>query len=452
MFRYAYCALAFPEWCWLDKKTGQNYYNDVTARELLSQVSGRGRAAPATQFSYDSDIYISRGSWAVSFARFACYQTWRHAPCHTHGLLTAAVADLSYLLGTVTGEAPVSWATREYAIPMGMQRLFAFDGFGDDISAGGGQMMTCRDHLRVGQLLLNNGMWKNATGQPARLVSEPYVQTMVHPTFTDISTAYGLLTWLNAPASAKECCAPRWCSPHVPPYNASQRPWAGISGASNLVKEGTGILGDNVGDIGAPPDVALGLGANANYLYHVPQANITVVTLGMSHGATVNCPLGYYGTNSSGSRLVGGGYDEGWTASELWRAFAGALALPPSPPPAPAHDQRGRDTDVQHGGTEMPGLFDGIPARPAWTAAKSAHQHAEGGEVAPVWQRVRRGPVNSPRTAEPDVAGACYQYCPPDLGFGYCFVSLTMGSRPAPALWTFVCECATSPLPRVTAG
>ena len=30
---------------------------------------------------------------------------------------------------------------------------------GPEISAGGGQMMSCRDHLRVSQLLINRGRW-----------------------------------------------------------------------------------------------------------------------------------------------------------------------------------------------------------------------------------------------------------------------------------------------------
>ena len=35
---------------------------------------------------------------------------------------------------------------------------------GDGISAGGGQMTTCSDLLRLGQVLLNKGKWLEASG------------------------------------------------------------------------------------------------------------------------------------------------------------------------------------------------------------------------------------------------------------------------------------------------
>ena len=41
-----------------------------------------------------------------------------------------------------------------------------------DFSAGGGQLMSCRDHLRVAQLLLNRGLWRGADGAPVRLLAE----------------------------------------------------------------------------------------------------------------------------------------------------------------------------------------------------------------------------------------------------------------------------------------
>jgi hypothetical protein len=75
-----------------------------------------GIAPPGTKFTYDSNVYISH---------------------------------LSYLLHHVTGEPPVEWATREFAIPLGLPDFFAYDNFGEEVSAGGGQLMSCRDALRV---------------------------------------------------------------------------------------------------------------------------------------------------------------------------------------------------------------------------------------------------------------------------------------------------------------
>jgi len=89
-----------------------------------------------TQFTYDSDQYIDH---------------------------------LAYLISKVTNESSQTWATREYALPMGLNPdLFAYGGFvdpidGNEFSPGGGQMMTCRDHLRVAQLLIKaNGRMTTA--------------------------------------------------------------------------------------------------------------------------------------------------------------------------------------------------------------------------------------------------------------------------------------------------
>ena len=59
--------------------SGVDYFGDVTLRHLLSQASGYGRVAPGSYFTYDSDAYIEY---------------------------------LSYIIGAVTGEDPVVWATR----------------------------------------------------------------------------------------------------------------------------------------------------------------------------------------------------------------------------------------------------------------------------------------------------------------------------------------------------
>jgi hypothetical protein len=55
------------------------------------------------------------------------------------------------------------------------------------------------DMLRVGLLLVNNGMW---AGQ--RLIDEQWVYRMTHPSFEDANTGFGYLTWLNS--------ASNWCS------------------------------------------------------------------------------------------------------------------------------------------------------------------------------------------------------------------------------------------------
>lgn len=118
--------------CWRDCRTGKSYFETLTTRHLLAQTSGVGVAPPGTHWTYDSDQYIDH---------------------------------LAYIVSKVTNESSASWATREYLIPMGLPPdLFAYDGFvdpvdGPEFSPGGGQMMSCRDHLRVAQLLINKGKW-----------------------------------------------------------------------------------------------------------------------------------------------------------------------------------------------------------------------------------------------------------------------------------------------------
>ena len=52
------------------------------------------------------------------------------------------------------------WATREFGVPLGIPSIFLYDGLSSgDISAGGGQLYSCRDAARVGQLIASGGVW-----------------------------------------------------------------------------------------------------------------------------------------------------------------------------------------------------------------------------------------------------------------------------------------------------
>jgi CubicO group peptidase (beta-lactamase class C family) len=160
------------------------YGSNLTMRHLLSQTTGRGHVPPGSHFTYDSDAFIML---------------------------------ISYTLGKVVpGGNVVKWATEEYAKPLGIPTVYthpgqyAYAGTGN-ISAGGGQRMTCRDIGRVGQLLLNKGRWLDEANQTKVLYSKDYAEQMVRPSFPSFGTTYGFLTWLNRPgASPAFCCAPRW--------------------------------------------------------------------------------------------------------------------------------------------------------------------------------------------------------------------------------------------------
>ena len=119
------------------------------------------------------------------------------------------------MIGAVTGEQPVVWATRELGVPLGIPSIFLYDGLTTgDISAGGGQLYTCRDAARVGQLIASGGVWADADGKEMRMMSAEFARGFVQPSFPEINPAYGFLTWLNTDveklAPGVHCCAPRW--------------------------------------------------------------------------------------------------------------------------------------------------------------------------------------------------------------------------------------------------
>ena len=50
-----------------------------------------------------------------------------------------------------------------------------------DFSAGGGQMLTCRELARVGQVIVNDGQWLDANGKEFTLVDSDYIYQLQHP-------------------------------------------------------------------------------------------------------------------------------------------------------------------------------------------------------------------------------------------------------------------------------
>eukprot|EP00930_Biecheleria_cincta_P019698 TRINITY_DN14973_c0_g1_i1.p1 TRINITY_DN14973_c0_g1~~TRINITY_DN14973_c0_g1_i1.p1 ORF type:complete len:682 (-),score=69.57 TRINITY_DN14973_c0_g1_i1:89-2134(-) len=342
--------------CWKDCISGNSYWPHVTTRHLLTQSSGIGNYMPGTAFTYDSGMYIDH---------------------------------IAYLISKVTNESSMTWATREYVLPMGLpQDLFAYDGFtdpadGPEFSPGGGQMMTCRDHLRVAQLLLNKGRWATDNGEnPSRpdrpwrqLLTEEYVESMMRPNFPEAFTGYGMLSWLNAAANEKHCCSPRWGNPTALPGN---------EGHLQTCAEETlfdHMIGDGMTKQTAPHDLVLGMGQSAKYLMVIPSQSLAVVTLGLSWGSSNLCPLG--NVDVSGKTLPNGtvlpkgmllnadGYDDGFVASQIWRAIGNLSRVDPEPA---------------------------------------------------LVQRTESTPNEKRRTGSNSSLGpSCSCTCPPDMGFGSCF-------------------------------
>ena len=146
------------------------------------------------------------------------------------------------------------------------------DLLGPDISTGGGQMVTCRDAARFGQLVANKGLWSSPTsdqhsGNPQehqqpqppptfQLISKEYAEWMVTPSFPLISSCYSLLTWINSPkqgAKGANCFAARW----------------GCPGSTGEWVNKTTLIGDGVGNQGggmAPADTGVGMGWLGKYV------------------------------------------------------------------------------------------------------------------------------------------------------------------------------------------
>ena len=125
------------------RRGARRWWPKVTARHLLSQTGGcvtgetsglpgypECYSAPGTNWTYDSEDFIGH---------------------------------LSLLVNATAGGVPaVEWATKNFAEVLGLGDLYKWDDDGTNFVAGGGQMMSCRQHAKVGQLLANRGAWPSS--------------------------------------------------------------------------------------------------------------------------------------------------------------------------------------------------------------------------------------------------------------------------------------------------
>jgi CubicO group peptidase (beta-lactamase class C family) len=172
------------------------YWPQVTIRHILGQTSGIGKYTPGTEFTYDSDDYLQH---------------------------------LVRLIEAVTGTTSKEFATEHFAVPMGIPDLYTWDRYttleAHDITAGGGQFVTCTELLRFGQLILNKGRWpaKDVFGGSIQLIDEDYIEAMLTPQFPNAINNYGLLTWLSTKgAPPANCCQPQWLCNVIPGSKAQQ--------------------------------------------------------------------------------------------------------------------------------------------------------------------------------------------------------------------------------------
>jgi CubicO group peptidase (beta-lactamase class C family) len=361
-------------------------WSDVlNTRHLLAQSSGLGRVPPGDYFTYDSDAFIQL---------------------------------LSTILGKVVpGGNVLEWATEVFAVPLGIPDVFANDTYigGGNISAGGGQQMSCRQVGRIGQLLLNHGSWRGKPGEPAiQLYSEAYAEAMATPQFPVWGTSYGLLTWLNlAGASPAFCCAPRWCQSQQrsPFLGFDTHQLHGIVGcdieysASNsgpLESQPRGPL------VKAPPSALISYGFQARVMYVDPESELVVVTMGQTEG----------------NSLWDGGcsYDEGFTITLMVQAWQNATT--PDPALKQAYDAAAAGRVAGSAADSAAGsAADSAAGSAAGRVGEWAHErHGERSSTAAARTIAARPPSSRPaqlgKQAPP--TGSCFCFCPPGEGFGTC--------------------------------
>ena len=155
---------AHPELRWGDE------WSRVTARHVLGQATGLGEARAGETFD----------------AR-----------------VTDEILDvLSQVLRATTGLKPAEWAKEHFTGPLGVPDFFARDVGADGVADGGvrvagGQMATCRDAARFGQLLINRGEWLGEDGTSTRLVRADFVRRVVNPSFPRAAAQRGYQTWTH---------------------------------------------------------------------------------------------------------------------------------------------------------------------------------------------------------------------------------------------------------------
>ena len=179
----------------------------ATIRDVLGQVS---QSDPlGTQFSYSSGTRID---------------------------------TLGRILTVATGMPSDDYASKALFEPLGMTYSSWQSDKNGNIKIGVGVTSTCRDLARVGQLLLDGGVWRDQ-----RLLSSDYVDAMTQPSYPAANSNYGYLTWLN------------W----------SEGPW------HRPLTSGTGLMVKN-----APRNAYFATGFFGQLIIVVPDEDIVITTLG----------------------------------------------------------------------------------------------------------------------------------------------------------------------------
>ena len=279
-------------------------------------------------------------------------------------------------------------------------------------------------------------------GTAIQLVSEGFILALAAPQFPVRGHTYGLLSWLNAPRGGNDtratrnvisrerdieaaastagpaCCAPRW---------GPTATCDGVRLAGDLIGDDIGATASETAHHVAPSTLVLAMGWLGQYFMVDTATATAVVSMGATWGASQQCRLGasrlhdpsYNGATQISSRLLPtantihyahtlttlyaytvisplphtDGYDDAWSATQVWRAIAPALK------PVAAHRELARNEDDSHTATEV---------------------HTD--EQQQVAERSNATGAN--------VVGSCSCKCPPGRDFGSCY-NILAGSAAA---------------------
>ena len=266
-------------------------WREVTTRHLLSQTTGWGRAPPGTTFDLDPTGDI--------------------------------LAVVSKVLWATTGRPPAEWAREHLTGPLGAPDFFnrgsvSGDAPRGDVSVAGGQMATCRDAARFGQLIVNRGRWLAKDGSVRVLVEPEFIAEMTRPAFPRANPQYGFLAWVhpgkdaagNPRAGTTETTTTRERTHTRNPEtssgsatsSASATSWDDFA-ATSTASAATRRCGDDVegaspatrallGADGPDFPVAVAMGRLGKFILAAPEAGLVVVSMGNTWGSSAECPSG----------------------------------------------------------------------------------------------------------------------------------------------------------------
>ena len=228
------------------------WWRSLTVRQLLAQVDAKGQSKPGTVFSDDAG-----------------------ANDHEH----SSLRYLNAVLRGATGKSPVDFAEEFLAKPLGLENFFAQQkNKKGDISFVGGQLASCRDIVRFGQLIVNEGKWKSTDGSVHQLVDPHFIREMMKPSFPQATKWFGLTGWVyNAETSTNNSEVSR------------EELFDGTSvsglGSDCPVVEGPVLPGDE-----PKYDVLFNVGELGSMMISIPSKKTVVVSLGTTWASSPACP------------------------------------------------------------------------------------------------------------------------------------------------------------------